>query len=217
MMSIMRIPCDCGAVARVIAAVALLPVHPVLLMQSMSPWWSTIVIVVMMLNTYHHPPVTDTSDSSFGNGGTPKSTKLYYLNITQKITLQSKKMIRRSPSNDLSPTTIPWSIDCIKFGLLDNRDNWLQLIFWLHWIDNWSLTHSLFWKWWASVFYTHRWSHGAPVSQSLHRKCLMKTFEIMNTFAVENNKAVVLLVLIPGVWLSSLLHSTGMFLSFWKG
>merc|ERR1719458_213085 len=58
-MTMMRKPCDCGGVARVIAAVALLPVHPVL----------------------HHPPVTDTSDSSFGDGGTP--------------------------SDDLSPTTIP--------------------------------------------------------------------------------------------------------------
>ena len=48
-------------------------------------------------------------------------------------------------------------------------------------ILNWQLVfHSFFWKCWSSVSYTYKWSHEAPVSQSLHRKFLMKTFEITN-------------------------------------
>ena len=84
-----------------------------------------IVIVVIVLNTYHNPPVADTSDSSFGNGGAPKSAKLYYL--TPLDIIQKYKKILKSMKWADDQATAHLLITCLH---RPSPDQFVPLLSW---------------------------------------------------------------------------------------
>ena len=184
----------------------------------------------LWISPHHHPPVTHTGDTSLGNRGTPDAEVENAMKKISSCTIWQ---------NFKRPTVWLQTFDIIDHVWLWKWKSWEQRAWWTHLRMTWRHRPSP-----GQVYVLYSWlyklmTHEKYLTYNLHinprgpcftiltQKVPLKlSFKdrvinfIQHHIGYQHRSWITpqkYVVVLPGVWLSSLLHSTGMFRSFWNG